>query len=260
LLHTRWLSLTLFLLAAVPARPQGNYEVQVYGSELVPKGSTMVELHSNVTVRGTKQVIGGVLPTEHAVHETLEVTHGFSEWFETGFYQFTSHQPGLGWFWVGTHIRPRFSVPARYRLPVGLSLSNEIGYQRPNFSPDTWTWEMRPIIDKQMGRWYASFNPTLDRSFHGPSAGRGVGFSPNFRVSYDLSRRVAAGLEYYGSVGPVFTWDPLREQEQMILPAIDLNLGPRWEFNFGVGLGVTQSTDRLLVKMILGYRFGKVDK
>src|SRR2546425_9785293 len=45
----------------------------------------------------------------------------------------------------------------------GLSLSNEIGYQRRRFSPDTWTWEMRPIVDQKLGRWYWSFNPTFDR-------------------------------------------------------------------------------------------------
>jgi hypothetical protein len=38
-------------------------------------------------------------------------------------------------------------------------------------------------------------------------------------------------------------------------PAIDLNLSPKWEVNFGVGVGVTRSTDRLIAKMILGYRF-----
>src|ERR1022692_4110232 len=39
-----------------------------------------------------------------------EITHGWSEWFETGLYQFTDHQPGGGWMWVGTHIRPRVAV------------------------------------------------------------------------------------------------------------------------------------------------------
>lgn len=249
-----------FLLALAAYAPfawcQGNYEVQVYGSELVAPGATMVELHSNLTARGMRETVDGVLPTWHAVHETVEITHGFNEWFETGLYLFQSHQPGLGWQWVGTHLRPRFSVPARYGLPVGLSLSNEIGYQRPNFSGDTWTWEIRPIVDKKLGRWYASFNPTLDRSFHGPEASHGFGFSPNLKVSYDVTKRVAAGLEYYGSYGPVFGWDPLREQQQMFLPAVDVDFGPRWEFNLGVGWGVTQATDRLLIKMIVGYRFG----
>jgi hypothetical protein len=36
---------------------------------------------------------------------------------------------------------------------------------------------------------------------------------------------------------------------------IDLNVSPKWEFNFGVGVGLTGSTEHLIVKMILGYRF-----
>ena len=240
---------------AAGLRAQGNYEVQVYGSDLVQKGVTMVELHSNFTLQGTKGVADGVLPTHHAEHETLEITHGFNEWFETGFYQFTSIQSDGTYLWVGTHIRPRIAVPERYHLPVGLSLSTEFGYQRPNFSLDTWTWEIRPIIDKKMGRFYWCFNPAFDKSFRGPEQPRGYGFSPNVKVSYDVTKKVAAGLEYYGSYGPVSGFDPLHDQQQQFLPAIDVDLGPRWELNFGVGVGVTAATDHILIKGILGYRF-----
>ena len=238
-------------------RAQGNYEIQVYGSDTVPQGATMIEFHSNFTIEGTKDIIDGVLPTTHQFHETLEITHGFTPWFEIGFYQFTSLQSGYGWKWVGTHLRPRIAVPESWHWPVGLSLSNEIGYQRPLYSADTWTWEIRPIVDKKLGRWYASFNPTFDRSFHGPSVNKAVEFSPNFKVSYDLTRRITAGIEYYGAVGPITGFDPLKDQQQQIIPALDLNLGPHWEFNFGVGVGMTRTTDHLLVKMILGYRFDR---
>jgi hypothetical protein len=30
---------------------------------------------------------------------------------------------------------------------------------------------------------------------------------------------------------------------------------PKWEINFGLGVGVTRSTDHLIAKMILGHRF-----
>ena len=50
-------------------------------------------------------------------------------------------------------------------------------------------------------------------------------------------------------------FDPIAQQQQQILPAIDLNLSPKWEVNFGLGVGVTRSTDHLIGKMILGYRF-----
>jgi hypothetical protein len=60
-------------------------------------------------------------------------------------------------------------------------------------------------------------------------------------------------------LGSITGFDPLHEQVQAIMPAIDLNLGPNWEFNFATGIGVTGGTDHLLVKMILGRRlkFGK---
>jgi hypothetical protein len=64
------------------------------------------------------------------VQEPIEITQGWTPWFETGFYLFTSIQPGGGWEWVGDHIRPRIRAPESWHLPVGLSLSTEIGYQQ----------------------------------------------------------------------------------------------------------------------------------
>src|SRR5689334_12539966 len=247
--------LPAILLLSALVRAQDNYEIQVYAADTVPPASTMVELHSNFTANGSKTVEDGVLPSNHAQHETLEITQGFNSWFETGFYVFTSIQSDGGWQWVGDHIRPRVRVPESWHWPVGVSLSQEIGYQRPEFSADTWTWEIRPIVDKKLGPWYLSFNPTLDRSFHGPSVNKGVEFSPNVKVSYDFTKRIAGGLEYYASYGPLSEFDPLRDQQQQFFPSIDLDLGPQWEFNFGVGIGTTSSTDHLMVKCIIGRRF-----
>ena len=247
---------SLLVSGGISLVAQGNYEIQVYGSETAAPKSTMVELHTNFTVSGSKTVVDGVLPTQHAWHETLEITHGFTPWFETGFYLFSSASNGYGWQFVGSHIRPRVRVPEEWKWPVGVGLSAEIGYQRAQFSADTWSMELRPIIDKQIGKTYISFNPTLDRSFHGPGVRSGMVFSPNFKVGYDLTKKINAGFEYYGSLGPITGFDPFRDQQQQFIPAIDLNLSPNWEFNFGVGVGVTGSTDHLLIKMILGRRFG----
>jgi hypothetical protein len=246
----------LVLFFAAPfGHAQDNYEIQVYGSETVDPGKTMVELHSNFTIDGSKKIIDGVLPTNHAEHETIEITHGFNDWFEVGFYIFTYERSGFGVQWVGDHIRPRVRIPPKWKWPVGLSLSNEIGYQRRKFSVDTWTWEIRPIVDKQIGRWYWSFNPTLDRSFHGGSVNQGVVFSPNVKFSYDFTKKITGGLEYYGSTGPITGFLPFNQQQHQFFPAIDLNVSPKWEINFGLGVGVTRSTDHLIAKMILGYRF-----
>lgn len=70
------------LMACGLAFAQDNYEIQVYGAETVKPGNTMVEVHSNFTIDGSKALPGsrytanGTFPTNHAQHETLELTQG----------------------------------------------------------------------------------------------------------------------------------------------------------------------------------------
>jgi hypothetical protein len=249
------LGLLLLSLFAAAAHAQGNYEIQVYGSETVAPRTTMVELHSNFTAAGSRETADGTQPTNHALHETVEITQGLNSWSEVGFYIFTSARSETGWQWVGDHIRPRVRAPLSWHWPVGVSLSTEIGYQRAVFSRDTWTWEIRPIVDKEKGRLYWSINPALERTWHGPGVNDGLDFAPNVKVSWDFTKAIAGGVEYYADYGNITDIASLHDQQQMIFPAIDLNVSPKWEINFGVGVGATAATDHWIIKGILGRRF-----
>lgn len=248
--------LLLFLLGITGiADAQDNYEIQVYGSETVAKGKTMLELHSNYTQQGFTQKVDGQLPDNHIVHETIEITHGWTPWFETGFYFFNAIGSDGRTAYVGSHIRPRIAAPATWHWPVGVSLSIEYGVQKQQYSANTSTLEVRPIIDKKFHKIYCSLNPTLDKSFSGPDQKRGFIFSPNIKGSYDVTKIVALGLEYYGSTGPFFQYDPIQQQQHQLFAAIDVDFNPKWEFNAGYGLGFTNSTDRAIFKVILGRLF-----
>jgi hypothetical protein len=257
----RNLSISTLLFAALmafapsTAHAQGNYEIQVYGSETIAPKSLMVELHSNFTPDGQKNLIDGVYPTNHQQHETLELTQGINDWSEVGFYLFTSIQDGHGYQWVGDHIRPRVRVPPSWHWPVGVSLSTEIGYQRAVYSPDTWTWELRPIVDKTIGRWYLALNPALERTWHGPDVNQGMAFAPGAKIGYDFTKKINAGFEYYADYGDLRAFDSLHDQQQQFFVVTDLNVSPKWEINFGVGIGPTAATDHIIVKGILGRHF-----
>lgn len=245
------------MTTAVPASAQDNYEIQVYPSETMPAGVTMFELHSNFTVNGSRQISDfGEFPTNHAVHETLEITHGFNDWAEVGFYVFTAVPQGQGWQWVGDHIRPRFRVPPSWNWPIGVSISQEFGYARSKFAGDTWTYELRPILDKQMGRWYVAFNPALEKSLRGPTSSQTFGFAPAVNIGYDVTEKVNFAVEYYGGTGTINRIFPAEQQEDDIYPAINLDLGPAWEFNAGYGFALTSGSDKHVLKMILGRRIG----
>lgn len=249
------LFLNLFIFSNVFSMAQDNYEIQVYGSQTVAPKNTMLELHSNFTFEGQNIMVKGVLPTQHVLHETIEITHGWNDWFETGFYFFNTIGNNGRTNYVGSHIRPRAMVPTGWHWPVGISLSLEAGYQNKEYSEDDWTLEIRPIIDKQMGKFYWAINPTFDKSLHGLNKDAGYIFSPNVKADYNITKAFAAGLEYYGSVGPINNLFPSRDQQHQLFTVVDVDWSPDWELNFGYGLGFTPSTDHSIFKVILGYRF-----
>jgi hypothetical protein len=252
------LILTVFILVVLfpfGLKGQENYEIQVYPSEIIGKGATMVELHSNFTSQG-RPMKDEVRPTQHAFHETVEITHGFTSFFEIGFYQFFNLQQVYGFQYVGSHLRPRLTIPESWNWPLGLSLSSEIGYQRREYSSDTWSLEIRPIIDKNFKWVYLSFNPTFAKTLKGLNQNETFDFEPNFKIAFHLNSRVDFGAEYYGATGPLFQSPSVPNQEHAIYAALDLDLHPDWEFNFGTGWGLTDSTDGLVIKLILGHKFG----
>ena len=249
--------LLLFILISLNSFGQDNYEIQVYGSETIEHKATMLELHSNYTTGGTRTIDNGVLPSHNILHETIEITHGFTSWFEVGFYIFNAIGSNGRTGYVGSHIRPRIRVPESWKFPVGISLSVEGGFQKLQYSEDDWSLEIRPIIDKTLGNFYFAINPTFDKSLHGLNSNKGFIFSPNAKAGYNISKVLAAGFEYYGTMGGLFKFLPSEQQEHQLFAAADVNFSPNWELNFGYGIGLTNATDNGIVKIILGYRFKK---
>ena len=246
-----------WLAVSAPLVAQENYEVQVYPSKTADPRTTLFELHSNFTGSGRSGVANGVLPTHHALHETIEITHGFSSVFELGVYLFASENPGNGLQFVGTHIRPRIRAPESWKLPVGLSLSTELGPTQRKFDENELGIELRPIVDQTLGRLYWAFNPNIEWALKGPDAGRGahgMNFNPNIKLAWQVNQKVAIGGEYYGTTGSLTHIAPAAEQSHMLYPSIDLFFSPDWEFNAGYGIKLSGTGDERIFKLILGRR------
>jgi len=266
--------LVLILPLAAPRflHAQDNYEIQVYPSETMAPKTLLTELHSNYTVEGSTTTQYGMLPTQGQEHETIELTQGINDWSEVGFYIFTSEKNGNGVQWVGDHIRPRVRAPLSWHLPVGLSLSDEIGYARSQYSNPTWSWQIMPIVDKAVGKWYWSVNTTMNWGINPPPpppgstlqeiafynynvSPHGVTFGPAATLTYQPTKFYNFGIEYYSYYGEFGHFLPLHYQQQQFFPVINLFVSPKWEINIGAGWGATASTDHLIVKGILGRYF-----
>ena len=220
-------------------------EIQVYGSATTPKYTTIIELHSNYTFKGPK-----FNEKYHPLLETIEITTGLSKDFELGFYIFTYNNNGKLQY-TGSHIRPRVKAPDSWNWPIGVSLSTEIGFDKDPFTNEKdWGAEIRPIFDKTMGDHYWSFNPSLGVSF----TNNVVLFEPNLKYAYASSKKASIGFENFGITGKLLRPYRLPNQEHQLYVVVDLYLHPLYEFNFGVGKGITESSNGLIVKCFVGRR------
>jgi hypothetical protein len=62
------------------------------------------------------------------------------------------------------------------------------------------------------------------------------------------------GLEYYADFGEIGRFGKVYDQQHTLFAVTDFKLGV-FDIDFGIGSGLTPSSDRLVVKTIVGYAF-----
>jgi hypothetical protein len=256
----RWVLLgsgiaALLLLHPTVVRAQDSFEIQVYEYVTVPRGKWELETHLNYTARGTRQFEGTVAPTQHQTHLTFELTRGVTDWFELAGYLVLARRADESPEFAGWRLRPRIRLPERWKLPVLLSLSLEVGFPRDTYEAADATLEVRPVIERKFGRFAIDLNPVLGRSLKGPGSEEGWEFEPGARVAAAVHPKVDLSLEYYGAFGPVRDFLPAREQVHQFFGGGDLELRENVVLNLGLGLGVTSAGNRTVLKARLGWLF-----
>ena len=191
----------------------------------------------------------------YAAHETIEAVTGLTSWSEIGAYVMTNEQPGPLVRAVGGAVRYKARVPLAWNWPVKFALSTELEYDDPRYSADSWTWELRPVVDRSLGRWYFGVNPTVERTLVGAGTVNGMQFAPSAKSSFDITEKLTGGVEYYAAYGKIGGFAPGASRVQQVFGVIDLHVSPVWEINAGVGAGATPASSRLVTKVILGHTF-----
>lgn len=237
------------------ARAQDPFEIQVYEAETVPKGRWNLETHFNYTFKGTTGFQGPVSPTQRQSHLTFELTRGITKTFEMAGYLVLASRAGAGTELVGYRLRPRISAPHEWRWPVGVSFSAEVGFPRKTYEENSVTLELRPIIEKKIGRLQLDLNPVIGRALKGPGSSDGWDFEPGVRVGIETTPKLDLSVEYYGSLGPVGAWAPAADQVHQFFFGGDYQLSENIVWNFGYGVGATSVGNRSVLKMRLGVMF-----
>ena len=166
------IAVIISLGCAASAFAQGNYEVQVYGSDLVPQechhGGAAQQLHRSTARRASWTAC--FRPTTPNTRH-VEITHGCQRVVrDAASIIFTSIQSDGSLYYVGTAHSP--AVGRAGELPFAGRLEHlhrdRLAAAR-SFRRTPGRWEIRPIVDKKIDKLYLAFNPTFDSSFHGPS-------------------------------------------------------------------------------------------
>jgi hypothetical protein len=248
----------LFLSFPTIARAQDPFEIHVYEYEELPPGGFTLEGHFNFVIIGTNSFDGPVAPTNHQFHMTGELTGGITDHISLGFMLLSAVRPaGDGLDYAGWRVLPHFYAPKSWRLPLDLGLVAEFSFQQTAYEANSNRVEIRPILEKKLGRFQLDLNPVFERALHGPGVPQGWSFEPAFRVAYELNQRFSPSFEYYSDDGSFPSLRPVNQQIHHLYPGGDLKLTRKLLWNFGIGIGLTSAGDRLVYKSRLEYTFGR---
>jgi hypothetical protein len=100
-------------------------------------------------------------------------------------------------------------------------------------------------------------NPTFEKKISGEDVEEGVEFALNGAYAYTKSLTFQPRLEFYSKMGELYDPYPFAEQKNYIFPSFDLFFGSRGQFRWhaGIGFGLTDPTDKMIIKSILSYEF-----
>jgi hypothetical protein len=236
----------------LPTTARATDEIQVYNAEIAEIGQWTFQQHLNYIPEGRTQpdFPGGLVPN-HSLNGTPEWARGMTDWWELGFYTPFAVDNRGNFLSDGFKIRTLFVVPDAAKRDFFYGINFEFSYTTPEFSLSRWALEVRPIIGWRNAQWELIFNPIVDATFgsHGEAD-----FAPAVRLARKLDKDVFVGLEYYGDLGPLGNFLPLRDQQHTLFAVTDFKVG-EFDVDFGIGYGLTAGSDRMAVKGILGYAF-----
>ena len=246
----RLVVVTLVLFLGVPSRAFAQAdEIQVYDGGLAPVGTFNLTIHSNFTPKGlTAPAFPGAVVADQSFNGVPEWALGVTSWFEAGLYlPLYSRDKDAGWGLDGVKLRALFAVPNADERSFFYGANFEFSYNARRWDTRRVTSEIRPIIGWHLKPVDIIINPIVDTSYDGF---RNLEFVPAARVAYNFPSGWVMAIEEYADVGPLHDIAPLGEQAHQVYAVVD-RTWKEWEIEAGVGVGLTDASDRLTFKLIL---------
>ena len=236
-----------------PAAAAQQDEIQVYTDDINKKGETGLEWHLNGTPSGrTVPNFPREITNDHGFRFTPEFSYGLTNSLELGFYLPMAIDGGGDFYVVGAKLRLKWLPvkPAEGAAGWFLGANTELSRVNTRFSESAWAQELRPIIGYRGKDWLFAFNPILDWDLSNGLASWDPTFIPSIKLNREVVKGISLGAEYYSDMGKLGNIEPWGKQDNRLYATIDVDMKPL-VFNFGVGRGLTEASDKWTVKAII---------
>jgi hypothetical protein len=230
-------------------------EIQVYDGGLAAPGIFNLTWHNNFTPKGIKeQPFPGGVVADRSFNGVTEWAYGVTRWFEAGLYlPLYTYDKRAGWGVDGAKLRTLFAVPDADNRRFFYGANFEFSYNAKRWDQTRFTSEVRPIVGWHLKPWDVIVNPIVDTAYDGFD---NLEFVPAVRVAYNFASGWALAAEEYADYGRFGDWAPGSEQAHQLYGVVNRSFGSV-DIEAGVGVGLTDATDRVTLKILLAHDFNK---
>jgi hypothetical protein len=240
-------------LGVAPFATAAPEEIQVYLDDMSAPGQFGLDVHNNYVPSGsTRPSYPGEQPPGHVYRLTPEFYYGLSETLELGLYVLTTRSAQSDLHVEGGKVRIKYIAPHDKDEGLFWGVDLEAGRTNLRVSPTPWNAELKGILGYRTGPWTLAVNPNIDWSLS--SGGGPVTLDVDAKVAYAVNAKTQVGFETYNELGPVANPDPLRKNSKTLFAVVDHEF-ERFDLNIGIGRGLTQESDRWVLKFIVGTHF-----
>jgi hypothetical protein len=130
----------------------------------------------------------------------------------------------------------------------------ELSQVKPQFSQSAKSVEMRNILGWKNGQWLVAVNPIFGWDVSPGYTHHSPEFTLATKVSRSVTDSVALGFEYYNGRGRINDTLASSLQDKTVFLVMDYE-GKPFNFNFGLGKGITSASDTWTIKGIVDVPF-----
>jgi hypothetical protein len=242
----------LIALPALPALALNPFEFEVYPYATEGPGVVELEWLQSFVPKGHAAADQDTAASNHIYRSSFELTYGLTDRIEAAAYLDLGKPSGDSVSYAGSRYRLRGRLFEQGELPVDLGWYAELEWRkRPRFGDQDLEADLRPIIERDFGRFSLELNPIFEKALVGPGQNKGFEFSYAAKLAWRWRERLSPGVEFYGDIGHIDDSDPLTRQQHYVFPVVDLRLPHNLALNLGVGVGLTRGSDQVITKVNL---------